>query len=1107
MTANHPFPVSACVSRFATFIPLLTAVLRCCGPLNAQTAEPWQDAYAGDDATGSHVIACWHFDDTDAVIRDASGKGHDGKLEGAALRPDGRFGGCIESFPGWPVEDVHHAVVVPSAPELSPKGPFTIELWACPNEAPSGYGEAFLLDKKYVAHTDYQWIMETPNKQGQRRLRVTLGFGGESDTWWSADLPSLKPGKWTHLALTYDGAGTVCFFQDGHSLGGATKSGRGSISPGAHGLSLGDRIGSYYHGFPGRLDEIRITSGAREFRPVSVSQEYLRAAYVRMETAPTLKFRVTNNTRQPIFSLNAEVNIAGLASTAYPIAELAPGASQVLEYTLDTSLRPGTYTVTVAFRFGEGDAAHADRDQFQMDIVARKPPHRMPVVMWGIGGVEEVSKYLPELKDIGFSHCLGLRCDFPRIWDAAAPTQAVSDKELPASYKMLDQALVNDLGIIISVSPGSWLENKPQFLRVDASGKPYASPNICCNFPEVTTFARNVGTSIAQTYGAFPAFEGALTDTEVRDGTQLCFHDHDKERCQAATGKGYPEIPGTKSGLRYGDIKGFPQDRVVPDDDDLLRFYRWFWREGDGWNALHSAINNGLKSTARKDLWTFFDPAVRVPALWGSGGNVDFISHWTYSYPDPIRIGLTTDELFAMAKGGPEGQGVMKMTQIIWYRSQTAPMDAPAATSAAASPWEDRDPDADYITIAPAHLREAFWTKISRPVKGIMYHGWQSLVPTEGYSVYRYTHPETRRALKTLVSDVVEPLGPTLLQVPAVPSDVAFLESFSSAMFAGRGTYGWGGSWGGDAYHLLQYAHIQPEIVYEETILKSGLEGYKVLVMMDCDVLTASVVQKANDFQRAGGVIVGDDRLCPAVKPDIVVPRYERTKQADADKAALLDRAKTLSEQLAARHQDYAVSSTPDVIPYLRRCGTSDYVFAINDRREFGDYVGQHHLVMEQGTDAAAEFGVRKAAGFAYDLVEHRKIETVSADGITRWPVELGPGDGGLWLVTDAPVERVTIEAPKETARSTECRIAIAVTDGTGKNIDAVVPVELRISDPDGRPGEFSGFYGAADGKLDLTLAFAPNDTPGVWTIEARELASGLTKRQFIRVSSAKAAQ
>jgi len=1068
--------------------------------LRAQDAEPWQDRYQGDDACGAHVLAFWSFDETEDPVKDVSGKGHDGTLDGATRSNNGRFGAGLESYPGWPVADQHHAVVVPDAPELSPPKAFTIEMWLCPKEWPPDYGEAFLLDKKYVAHTDYQLILEAPDKKGGRRIRVLLGFGGDSDTWWSPLPAALSPGTWSHVAVTYDGAGTVHFFQDGRSLGRDTRPGRAGIMPGDHALSLGDRIGSYYHGFPGLLDEIRITTGAREFRPVSVSPQYVRTAYRRMEPPPPLTFRVRNNTRQPIAGLTADVAVEGLPASAYPVPELAPGAHHDLTYNFDTALRPDAYTISVAFQFGEGEKVHRDREAFPVHIVPRNRPHRMPVIMWGIGGTEEVVNNLPALKDIGFTHCLGLRCDFSRIWDAAAPTQAVDDKGLAESRNMLDKALINDMGVIISLSPGSWLESKPELLQVDESGKPYDRPNICPNAPGVMSFVNNVGASVAQTYGGFPAFAAALLDTEIRDATQLCFHDHDRAAYRAASGKDYPAPAGTKNGLRLTDIPGFPENRVLPDDDDRLAFYRWFWREGDGWNRLHSAINDGLKSTARKDLWTFFDPAVRVPPLWGSGGNVNVLSHWTYSYPDPIRIGLAADELFAMARGGPEAQAVMKMTQIIWYRSQTAPAES-APPGAAQSPWEDRDPGADYITISPSHLKEAFWTKIARPITGIMYHGWQSLVPTGGHSAYRYTHPDTARALKSVVAGVVEPLGPTLLQIPEAPADVAFLESFTSCMFAGRGTYGWGGSWLADAYHVMQYAHLQPRVVYEETLLKWGLDGYKVLVMADCDVLPASVVEKVNAFQHAGGIIIGDDRLCPAITADILIDRYERTKHADADKAALLERAATLLAKLSPRYQAILRSSTPDVIPYRRRLGSSDYVFAVNDRREFGDYVGRHALVMEQGIDASAEFSIRRPQGCVYDLLEHRRIETHSAEGGVTWPVELEPGGGRIWLVTDTAIERLAIHASRDAARAADWPLQIAVTGSDDSGIDAVIPVEVRIADPDGRPAEGSGFYGAPAGKVDLTLTFAPNDTPGIWTIDAKELCTGMTARHFVRLS------
>ncbi len=1087
--------------RCFQIIALLALALLSSRPLSAQSTEPWQEAYAGGDATGPHVIAFWNFDEEGEVCPDASGRGHDGRLKGARRCATGRFAGGIQSFPGWPVEDAPHAVIVDNAPELSPMGAFTLEMWIRPDAIPEGYGDSFLIDKKYATHSDYQWILDAPDKRGARHMRAVLGFGADSETWRSTEPAALENNKWSHVALTYDGAGRITFFQDGRSLGGMAKTGRDNISPGPHGLSLGDRIGSYYHGFPGMMDEVRITSGTREFRPLTITMEHSRTVFERMEPAPALKFRVANHRRTPVKGMEATINVAGAGEKAYSLGELGQGASQILEYPFDTRLRPDTYTITVSCAFPDGTQSYRNSENFSVGLVARKPPLRMPVVMWGVGGIDGVLENMDILKEIGFTHCLGLQCDFGAIWDANSPAPAADGNALANSYRMLDQAFANDLGIVISISPGAWLEEKEQFLRKDAAGKPYERPNTCCNFPEVNVFGRNVGASVAQTYGDFPAFDAALIHTEVRDGTQLCFHDHDKALYQSATGQPLPGGITAKNGTPFAKVDGFPESHVLPDDYPLLRFYRWFWREGDGWNGFHSAVNEGLKSTGRRDLWSFFDPAVRVPALWGSGGTVDYLSHWTYSYPDPIRIGLATDELFAMAEGGPEGQGVMKMTQIIWYRSQTAPQGEQAAPSDARSPWEDYDPGADYITIAPAHLREAFWTKIARPVRGIMYHGWQSLVPTEERSAYRHTHPETRRALTDLIARVVKPLGPTLLQVPALPSGVAFLESFTSAMFAGRGTYGWGGSWAGDAYHILMYAGLQPEVVYEETIMKRGLEGRKVLVLSDCDVLTEPVVAKIKAFQQAGGILIGDERLCPAVTPDILIQSHTRTDKADADKAALLARAEELKRQLGNRHIPHAVSSVADVLPYCRRFGTTDYVFAINDRREYGNYVGRHKLVMEQGLNAAAEFTLRRQGGHVYDLVGHRKVDAGLGDGFMTIPVDLEPGGGALFMVTANPLEQLTIRAPQEVKHHEAFAVRVVVADGTGAALDAVIPLEVRILDPDGRPAEFSGHYGAKNGMLDLELILAANDVPGIWTIEVRELASGMISRHYMRLS------
>lgn len=1064
--------------------------------------EPWQSEYRGQAATGKHVLALWKFDSGEKV-EDASGHGHTGSLRGAKLHPQGRFGACLECFAGWPVEDKEHRALVPHHPALSPQGPFTLEMWICPKPELEGYPEAFLLDKKYVSHHDYQWILGPADPSGARVLRVCLGFGDDSATFYARPA-RFKPGTWYHLAFTYDGAGSGRFFLNGRPWGEQRIAGRKSIVPGRHPLSIGDRIGSFYHGFPGFIDEVRLCAGALEFRPVKVELVTDRSCFLRMEAGVSLGFRVTSLQPQPLPAVEVSISMDGRGGVARRLGPLGPGQAASLDYPLDTSLRPDEYPIDVRLSV-PGPEPFQSEERFSVRIVGRRPPDRFPVLMWGVGSPEGVRKEMARLKRIGFNHVLGFGADYARIWEAGKPGEAASAEMVAATRRMLDEALAHEMSIVASLSPGAWAAAKPALQRVDRKGQPYKGkrPDVCGLFPEVQQFCYNVGASVVHSYGRFPAFQAAMLHTEVRDHANLCFHAHDLAAFRKHAGIDVPPEATGRHGVHYTRLAGFPAARVIADEHPLYVFYRWYWKEGDGWNGLNTALHRGLKS-GRADLWTYHDPAVRVASVYGSGGQVDFLSQWTYSYPDPIRIAVATDELLAMAAGAPQKQQVMKMTQIIWYRSQTAPAPqaggrAPAAPAYRA-PWERQQPDAPFITIAPMHLREAFWTKIARPIKGIMYHGWQSLVPCDPPTSYRYTHPETQHELARLIHQVLEPLGPVLLNVPGVKSDVAFLESFAAQMFARRGTYGWGGSWCGDAYHVLLYAHLQPEVVFDETIAQRGLEGFKVLVVADCDVLPASVAQRVRAFQAQGGLVVGDDRLAPAIKPDILLARTERTGRADRDKAALQAAATALRKQLDRHYRRYLDTSHPDVIPYLRRYGQSDYVFLVNDRREFGQYVGHHGIVMENGLPSQATVRLNRPEGVVYDLVAGRPVPTRQDQGQLAWDVSLGPCDGAVYLVAPRPIQHCRITAPEAAARGQSARCTIEVLDDRGQPVPAVVPLQVSVYDAETRLAEFSGYYAAKDGKAEITLQIAPNDPVGMWQIEARELASGQSAVFWFRV-------
>ena len=1050
--------------------------------------ESWQIGYTGADATGTHVLGYWKFQ-PDAVTRDSSGKGNDLTLSGAEPAAPGKIDGALESFSNKSGEDKRHAAIAANKPELSPKGAFTIELWIKPKPDIATALQPVLIDKKYVTQTDYQLRFSPADKAGNRRLILSLGFGDDSETIASE---LFQPGEdWQHLALTYDGAGEVHFFRNGVPIGVVRKPGRGAIAAGKHPLSIGDRGGSTFAGFPGLIDEVRICDGVLEFRPAAVEFHSERKVWRRMESGQSVGVTVYNLGKTPMSHVTLRLSLDGRNEKTAEITALAPGGAQEISYPVDTTLRPDTYRLEAHLEV-PGKTPFVSDEETEITLVPRPLPQRMPVVMWGLSGGEGVRKEMARLKDIGFTLCMGPGADYGAIWDAGKPARPEKEEQIAEEKKTLDYALANDFGIAFPLSPGRWLRERPELARLDRNGKPYPRTDVDAALPGLTDFCFNVGASLAQTYDHFPAWQATLINSEDRDDSQISFSRAEREAYRKFSGSDFPPEVMQKSGVEWSKLKAFPVNRVIADDDPILKFYRWFWTTGDGWNGLHTAVHRGVKSTGRNDVWTWFDPAIRAPSIGGSGGGVDVLEQWTYTYPDPLRIGFFTDELRAMAANSAQHPRVMKMTQLIMYRSQTAPKQN--GTKKIASPFDDHDPDAAYITTAPMHVREAFWTEIARPLNGLMFHGWQSLVPTDSTGGYRYTNPDTQGVLRELLHGVVEPLGPTLLQVGDRPADVAYLDSFTSQMFARRGSYGYSGD---EAYLTLLYAQLQPEVIYEG----QPLDHYKVLVLADCDVLPASEAKHIEEFQRRGGIVIGDENLAPAIKADILIPKVKRTKKGDADKATLLANAAALRTALDGKYVRHAESSSPEVVSRCREAGACEYVFVVNDRREFGSYIGQHGLVMENGLPSQAQLTLRRPEGRVYDLTTHREIKVTPGAGQLQWPVDLGPAEGRIYLVTPKAIDHLEVKSPETARQGGRCNLSVRVCDRDGQPIPAVVPVHLQISDPAGRTAEFSGYYGAKEGQIAVPVDIASNDAPGVWEVRARELASGLESTAYFRVT------
>ena len=618
-------------------------------------------------------------------------------------------------------------------------------------------------------------------------------------------------------------------------------------------------------------------------------------------------------------------------------------------------------------------------------------------VMWGLP-----QEGLPYLGALGFNAATSMRYGY-RIATGELPAAAAHVRD-----EWLDAAEAAGIDTFESHSPISHDKRLlAKYPRVRADGTT-SDRNIDVSNPAamdellrgVQAYADTVDPGRRSLIGVFPT-------TEVRDQSFPSQTAAFRERWRRASGgEPLPAQSEGRIGPSYDAIEGFPLSRAIPDDFPLLRFYRWFWRDGDGWNEFCSRTVEIYRRRLGRDFHSFYDPAVRVPPIWGTGGSVSHLNQWTYVYPEPYNISYVTAETAAMARGS--GQGVDQMIQAISYRSQTSPRGA--IDPAKEPEWSRAQPDAVYITTAPDMALEAFWVLFSHKLDGLMMHGFSSLTDESRvnrknpHRSYRYTNHGLEVVVSNLFNGVAYELGPLFRALPESGAEVALIESTPAWLFAARGGWGWGGRTYNDFGTMATLANLSPYVLYDEEIARDGIPAStKVLLMPHCDVVTETTRAAVERFQLAGGTVIADGFLAPCLLADADYPPFVRTGKAATDTPALRAAAMRLKALATAsgRYVPVADSDRDDILVRNRRCPSADYLFAINDRRGPGDYFGPWGLVWEKGLPNAGRVSVARAAKAVYDLAAHAEVPFEVRDGRTWIDVSYETNDGRVFLVAD----------------------------------------------------------------------------------------------------------
>ena len=969
-------------------------------------------------------------------------------------------------------------------PELTPSDAFefTAKVVLADGYQRTG-NRAMIFDSKYVLmpgkgnqeryHKGFAFFLTQLSKDV---YRPGAAFGyGKNSVQVSGGKVTVVPGKEYTLSFRFSATGKVEFMVNGKSAGVCNVP-AGSIAPSDINFTFGDRAGASYWPLGGTLKSVEIRSA--EFLPQDFSADVSkRRVFERGEKKAQVWVDFYNFSDKILKKVTVCAVNAGAKQKNAELVNVSGKSRTALRFSVDTDLLPGKYVLELTASDSDGKKISSRQIEY---VIVPSYGDFLPVMLWG--NYDDVKT----VRDAGFTHQLVHL--FPR--------QGNFDPEtLKKWIPHLDENLKSGLYTFGTLHAHFRFIAAKRYLRTGRDGKVYPRASLEASHPMVQKEFCEAAYSTVKAVGEHPAFDGVLVNSEVRDGALPSFGSGvEPAAFKKFSGFDIPETISGKSPQPYTGNRSFPWDRVISDDNRELVFLKWFWNVGDGWNPLQTmlskSMHDAMPSERNKRFFTFYDPATRVPPMWGSGGKVDMISQWTYSYPDPIKIGQATDEIIAMAQGNPE-QKIASMTQAIWYRSQTAPADVSVKNP---PEWLNDEKDAMFISISPDSLREAFWSKISRRLDAIMYHGVGSLLAKTDHKLYRMTNYESKKVLAELCKNVVEPLGPVLKKVPERPAEVAILHSLAASFYAPKHfPMGWSKGWAADLHLALQWGHFQPAVIFDEHLLaERNIEKLKVLFIPGLEVVTGKVLDKLNQLRNRGVIIIGDEFTTPALMIDYRIKSVVRNQRQSA---RTKEELQNLGKELAGLLEKYCparvVASNQDLIVRSRGCDKADYIFTVNDKRTFGDYIGQWRLVQEKGLPNSGTITVNHPAAAAYDLTGHKAVKLTKDKDKCSFDVSLASGGGNVFLLLDREISGVVLELPETVKRKEKFTIQCRVVDGNGSPVKAYIPVELTMVASDGTVLPGSGFYAAENGEISINEVMATNVSTGVVKVSVRCLASG----------------
>ena len=372
------------------------------------------------------------------------------------------------------------------------------------------------------------------------------------------------------------------------------------------------------------------------------------------------------------------------------------------------------------------------------------------------------------------------------------------------------------------------------------------------------------------------------------------------------------------------------------------------------------------------------------------------------------------------------------------------------------------------------------------------------------------------------------------LERPTKP--VGLLVPFTAACFDGDYALH-----AGHVFLNLLCAHVDAELVVEDEVLDGYVnpDRYKVILLSDVDWLSRDVAGRLEKYIEQGGTVLVDRMTEVPIKgaitlpvdlvfgvegpvtekqkaygpPELTFPYYKSCRifhegmdKPYGDPKVLASIRKTLYPYAEPDVQ----SPADNVIIRRFTAQGAEYVWLVNvETKEEHDMIRRgaywslvtfdglvDYLQKKRAVDGRFTTTVALPGGdhAIYDVLAGKRLATREQGARSVVTVGMQRFGGTLLAVLDKEITGIEIAGPRKMNTGTPAVCTITVN---GPRTGAV-PVDVQVLSPRGVETEYSRMYLCRKGTVSFTIKPAINDTPGTWTITARELFSGREARTGI---------